>query len=60
MSGADMSKMIEQIPKLDGKNWVSWSETTELVFGAFGYGDVLKLKSDKPDQEVRERAALLL
>ena len=59
-----MGKMISQLPKLDSSNWVSWSETVELVFGAFNYVDCLtgETRSDETDvnRQARARAALLL
>jgi hypothetical protein len=32
----DTAKMLGQIPKLGGKNYVNWSETCLLMFEAYG------------------------
>ena len=37
-----MGKIICQLPKLNGENYVTMSETAELVLSAFGYGEVIE------------------
>lgn len=60
MSGSDVSKILTQLPKLNGQNYVSWSETAELIFAAFGYGGFLKQEEMDKDTEARVRSVLLL